>query len=136
MSVDAIPLMQIIKGKLDYTNQRERLISENVANADTPGFAPRDLKAFTVEAAMTPHPRSAGLQRTNVQHLTGMLIGGGDAYSAKDAPDSEARLDGNQVVLEEQMSKLTQSRMDYEAAVDFYQQSMDLIATAAKEPGK
>ncbi|WP_158916008.1 flagellar biosynthesis protein FlgB [Caulobacter sp. S45] len=136
MSLDSIPLMQIIKGKLDYTNQRERVISENVANADTPGFAPRDLKPFTVEAAMTPHARPAGLDRTNVQHLTGTLIGGGDPYTAKEAPDSETRLDGNQVVLEEQMSKMTQSRIDYEAAVDFYQQSMNLISTAAKEPGK
>ena len=136
MSLDSIPLMQIIKGKLDYTNQRERVISENVANADTPGFAPRDLKPFTVEAAMTPHARPAGLDRTNVQHLTGTLIGGGDLYTAKEAPDSETRLDGNQVVLEEQMMKLNDARTSYDAAVSFYQKSMGLIELALRTPGK
>jgi flagellar basal-body rod protein FlgB len=46
------------------------------------------------------------------------------------------RIDGNQVVLEEQMMKLTQARIDYEAAVDFYQQTNSLLTAAAKSPGK
>ncbi|MGC1302632.1 MAG: flagellar biosynthesis protein FlgB [Caulobacteraceae bacterium] len=136
MSLDAIPLMQIIKGKMDYVNQRERLISENVANADTPGFAPHDLTAFSVEKAMAPRGQPAGLLITNVQHLTGTVAGAGDSYASTEAPDSEARLDGNQVVLEDQMTKMTESRGDYEAAVDFYQQALNLLQSAAKEPGK
>ena len=61
-----------------------------------------------------------------------------DQPSAKDAalPDSEVRIDGNQVVLEEQMMKLTQARIDYESAIDFYQQSMNMITTAARAPGR
>src|ERR1700734_3355861 len=110
MSLDAIPMMQIIKGKMDYVNQRERLIAENVANADTPGFAPRDLDSFSVEKAMTPRARPAGLLLTNIQHIVGTIKGAGDSYASKEAPDSEARLDGNQVVLEDEMTKMTQSR--------------------------
>jgi flagellar basal-body rod protein FlgB len=136
VSLDAIPLMQIIKGKLDYTNQRQRVISENVANADTPGFAPHDLSNFTAQAALKPRPTGSGLTTTNVMHIAGTPTAGPEAYKTLSAPDSEARLDGNQVVLEEQMAKMTQSRIDYEAAVDFYQQSMNLLQTAAKAPGK
>ncbi len=135
MSLTAIPLMQIIKGKLDYTNQRERLISENVANADTPGFAPRDLTGFTVTDAMKGTQTGGGLRVTNAMHIAG-APSKVSAFKDQAAPDSEARLDGNQVVLEEQMSKMTASRIDYEAAVDFYQQSMNLLQTAAKAPGK
>jgi flagellar basal-body rod protein FlgB len=39
------------------------------------------------------------------------------------------------VVLEDQMTKLSAARMDYDAAVGFYQQSLSLLKTAMKKPG-
>ena len=137
MGLDDIPLFAMLKDKLGYVNARQRLISQNVANADTPGYAPRDLKAFSF-AAMTKAAAASGasgLARTDPAHMSGALVA---STGAKDAalPDSEVRLDGNQVVLEEQMMKLTQARIDYESAIDFYQQSMNMITTAARAPGK
>jgi flagellar basal-body rod protein FlgB len=51
------------------------------------------------------------------------------------SPDSETTLDGNSVVLEEEMMRMSQSRMDYDTAVSFYQQAMTMLQTAAKRPG-
>jgi flagellar basal-body rod protein FlgB len=51
-------------------------------------------------------------------------------------PDTEARLDGNTVVLEDQMAKMTEARLEHDAAIAFYQQSLTLLRTAAKAPGK
>ena len=51
------------------------------------------------------------------------------------SPDSEATLNGNQVVLEDQMMKMNESRMDYDAAVGFYQKSLGLIQLAIRKPG-
>ena len=124
MGLDDIPLFSMLKGKLGYVNQRQRLLAENVANADTPGYAPRDLKPFSFEAMLRPR---IGLLSTS---------GASGAFKTEAAPDSETRLDGNQVVLEEQMSKMTEARIDYESALDFYQQSLNLITTAARAPGK
>ncbi len=50
--------------------------------------------------------------------------------------DSETTLDGNKVVLEDQMAKMTEARMDYEAAIGFYQKSLDMLRMAARAPGK
>ena len=140
MGLDDIPLFSMLKGKLGYVNQRQRLLSENIANADTPGYAPRDLKPFSFEAALRPRIglAMAGLERTNPAHIAGkpLSTASTDPFKAEAAPDSETRLDGNQVVLEEQMSKMTEARIDYEAALDFYQQSLNLITTAARAPGK
>lgn len=52
MDLDKIPLLAVIKSRMGYVNQRQHLISENVANANTPNYAPHDLKAFTFEAAL------------------------------------------------------------------------------------
>jgi flagellar basal-body rod protein FlgB len=51
------------------------------------------------------------------------------------SPDSETTLDGNSVVLEEEMMRMTQARMDYDTAVSFYTKSVAMIQQAAKRPG-
>ena len=59
-----------------------------------------------------------------------------NAYAAVVTPDSETKLDGNQVVLEEQMMKMSEARMNYDAAIGFYQKSMTLLRMAARAPGR
>jgi flagellar basal-body rod protein FlgB len=136
MDLDQIPLLAALKGKLGYDTARQRVIAQNVANADTPGFAPSDLGAFTVKGAsggglaMAP----VGAARTNAAHISPPKPAP-SPWKPHDAPDSEARLDGNQVVLEEQMIKMTEARMDYDAAVSLYQQSLGLLKLAIRRPG-
>ena len=50
--------------------------------------------------------------------------------------DSETTLNGNAVVLEEQMLKLADARMNYDAAIGFYQKSLGLLKLAARAPGR
>ena len=52
MGVADIPLLGQIKGRLGWLDERQRVIAENVANADTPGYvcllytspSPRDVE--------------------------------------------------------------------------------------------
>ncbi len=137
MSLTDIPLFAMLKGKLHYASQRQTVIAQNVANADTPDYAPRDLKPFTFDQAVknaTGGDAMTRVARTNVAHLQ-MDNAPGGQWEGQTSMDSEVRLDGNHVVLEDQMMKLTQARMDYDAAVSFYQQSMQLLKTAIKKPG-
>ena len=62
--------------------------------------------------------------------------GGQGGIGAVSAPDDEARLDGNQVVLEDQMMKMGETRTQYEAAVGIYVKAMNLLQMAARQPGK
>lgn len=153
MDAGDIPLLSMLKNRLGYLSNRQRLIAENVANSDTPGFMPRDLKPFTVQAkgqtaagaqsssaipsigGLTPVSAPAGaMAMTQPGH---MQVAGGSGPQFKEAgsPDSEMTIDRNGVVLEDQMIKLTDTRMDYDAAVSFYQASMGLLKTAIKKPG-
>ncbi len=131
-----IPLFGLLKGRLGYLNQRQRLISQNVANADTPGYAAKDLKPFTFDQAMkvSRGPGGVAPTRTDAAHLPGTARPT-SVWRSGGAPDSETTLDGNSVVLEEQMIKMAESRADYDAAVGFYQKSMSLIRMAARRPG-
>jgi flagellar basal-body rod protein FlgB len=60
----------------------------------------------------------------------------GSAFKAQRKPDSETTLDGNSVVLEEEMIKMSDARMNFDAAVGFYQKSLNLLRMASRAPGR
>ena len=136
MTLDDIPLFATLKSRLGYLGDRQQVIAQNVANTDTPGFTPSDLKPFTLPGA----PGAAGSLPPITPTLTSpMHMAGTPASRLKSkpvlSPDSETTLDGNSVVLEEEMMRMSQARMDYDTAVSFYTQSMAMIQQAAKRPG-
>ena len=134
MSLDAVPLFAMLKARMGYETQRQRVLGENVANSDTPGYAPRDLAGFSFAGALRAAAGGVAPQRTNAAHLPGREREG--AFKPEPSPDGEAKLDGNQVVLEEEMTKMSDSRAAYDAAVTLYQQSLTMLRTAARAPGK
>jgi flagellar basal-body rod protein FlgB len=146
MDLNQIPLFAMLKSKLSYTSQRQQMIAGNVANADVPGYAPHDLKPFSFSQAMQASGAGeAGMMAVPAVRTSAMHIDAGPpappiasaALGAQtSAPDSEVRLDGNRVVLEEQMVKMSEARMDYDAAIGFYQQSLGMLRTAIKKPGE
>jgi flagellar basal-body rod protein FlgB len=138
MNLDTIPLFAMLKSRLGYENQRQKLISQNVANTDTPTYAPKDLKTFTVTTAESGSGKLGMVQpaTTNPGHLAAPDATGKSQWKVITSSDSETTLDGNKVVLEDQMAKMAESRMNYEAAIGFYQKSLAMLQLAARIPGK
>jgi flagellar basal-body rod protein FlgB len=155
MNLDSIPLFSMLKSRLGYENQREKLIGQNVANADTPFYSPQDLNAFQLPPGMG----DGGGQLQMAQPSAGGGGAGGRLQMAQPgaaesgsmssmpskpnsrwkvitSTDSEATLDGNKVVLEDQMAKMSEARMDYDAAIGFYQKSLDMLRLASRRPGQ
>ncbi|HEX4198121.1 MAG TPA: flagellar basal body protein [Caulobacteraceae bacterium] len=141
MTLEDIPLFSALKGRLGYLSERQRVISENVANSDTPGYRPQDLKPFTIKAQDAPQATGS---IALASPAAGRMISGagttqtssGTGYAPQVTPDSETQLNGNQVVLEEEMMKLTDARMSYDAAIGFYQKSLSMLQLAIRTPGK
>jgi flagellar basal-body rod protein FlgB len=142
MDLSQIPLFAMLRGRLGYLSERQQVIAQNVANSDTPGFTPKDLTPFAFTAQIDAQAGTSGATPAVTQPghmaLPGTAAGGGaqSGFKTKIVRDSEMRLDGNSVVLEEQMMKLTDSRMNYDAAISFYQKSLGLLQMAARAPGK
>jgi len=126
---------------MSFSSERQRVIANNVANANTPGFVAQDLDRAeferAVSEAMSQRRSSNGmrLRTTRDAHLPGMETGaGGRSWTTQDSPDSETTINGNSVVLEEQMVRANETRMRYEAALSLYQKSLGLIRTAVRTP--
>jgi flagellar basal-body rod protein FlgB len=132
----------LMKARLGMLSERQKVIAENVANVSTPGYVPRDIDraAFAATLGRMARPGSGGagqvaLTRTQPGH---MAPGGGSgaAYSVRKSPDSETTLDGNAVVVEEQMMKIAETRTDFETMVGLYQKSVGLLKLAVRSPSR
>src|SRR3569623_1376271 len=131
-----IPLFAMLRSRMGYLSDKQRVISENVANASTPGYKPQDLKPFSFEAHVQAASGPGSMAVTQPNHMTPPgAKRGSPAAKPVNTKDSETTMDGNSVVLEEEMMKLTDARMDYDAAVGFYQKSLDILKLATRRPG-
>ncbi|HEY0103089.1 MAG TPA: flagellar basal body rod protein FlgB [Brevundimonas sp.] len=134
MGFTDLPLLSQIKGRLSWLDERQRVIAQNVANADTPGYVGRDLNQPTDFARALSAGGGVRMTRTSAMHIA--PAGQTTRFDTTKAPDSETTLDGNSVVVEEQMLKMAESRMAYDAAIGLYQKSMQMLRMAARAPGR
>lgn len=139
MDIGQMPLFSALKARMNFLIARQDVLSQNVANANTPGYRAQDLKAPDFAAQLRQAPGAAGvtgigdlkLAATRTGHLTASSGGAGSGYTIEAAPGAEATPDGNTVSLEEQMMKVSQSQMDYAAASQIYRQALNLLRIAS-----
>lgn len=127
MSVTDLPLFSMLKTRMYWLNERQRVLAENVANADTPGYRGRDLKQLDFHEAL----RSAGevrLATTSSDHIAGS--NGTSRFATDNRGGFETTPRGNAVVLEDEMLKVAQTQMDHQAATALYSRSIGLLKTA------
>lgn len=128
MAISELPIFSMLRTKMQWHQERQRVLAENVANADTPHFKPRDLKEPEFDRP-TPPGMAVGLARTDAGHIAG----GGLSPSKfrADRPGGfETRPTGNAVFLEDEMLKVAANQMDYQQASTLYAKSLGLLKTA------
>jgi flagellar basal-body rod protein FlgB len=128
MAISELPIFSMLRTKMQWHQERQRLLSENVANADTPFFKPRDLKAPEFERP-TPVAMAVSLARTDPGHLAGMGLSP-SRFRADRPGGFETRPAGNAVSLEEEMLKVAANQMDYQQAATLYAKSLGLLKMA------
>ena len=138
MDLANTPFFGMLRARLDQLSERQRLIAENIANASTPGYRPRDVDTAGFErmlASAAGERAGVTLVRTNQAH---MAPGGGGAGQTQivTRDDSETTIDGNAVVLEEQMARAAETRMQFETGIALYQKGLELVRMAARAPGR
>jgi flagellar basal-body rod protein FlgB len=146
MDIGNTPFFAVLRERLGFLNERQKVLAENVANASTPKYVPRDLdeRSFSDAVARQMPQSSSGLagpnpispvrmSATRAGHIDGGAPAAGSGRAVR-SPDSEVTLDGNAVVLEEQMIKVADTRMDYDAALGLYQKGLQLMRMAARRP--
>jgi flagellar basal-body rod protein FlgB len=139
MDLSQTQFFGLLRARLTQLSERQRLISENIANASTPGYRPRDLDTSAFERMLaSAGGAEAGLQmvRTSPTHMMPGGAMGPTQANITTVPDSETTIDGNAVVLEDQMAKASDTRMQFDTAIALYQKGLDLLRMASRAPGR
>ena len=141
MDLNSIPLFEIMKGKLNYHSQRQSILAQNVANADTPGYQAKDLAAPDFKAmAQANSGRLASsalpIARTNEKHMAGMGSGK-PVYTQEKRPSTyERNPNGNNVSLEEEMMLVANNQAEYQKVISLYRKSVEMFKTALGRGGQ
>jgi len=122
------PLFTMLRTRMRWHQERQRLLAENVANADMPNYRPRDLAPLRFDQLrQTVAP--VALERTTSGHLAASA-GTSSQFEASRLRGYEVRPSGNAVNLEEEMMKVAANQMDYQSVTTLYTRSLGLIKTA------
>ena len=128
MAISDLPIFSMLRTRMNWHQERQRLLAENVANADTPNFRPRDLAPLDFGKQVQQASGQLQLALTSPTHLSGPA-GTGRFASARPGK-YDVRPAGNAVNLEDEMMKVAANQMDHQAAISLYSRSMGLLKTA------
>lgn len=131
MTTENLTLFKALGAKMGYLNQRQRVISQNIANADTVDYRPQDLKDVDFGRVLRKITESNNIQldTTNKGHMPPPNEIA-DPKEAKQRKTYEVAPDGNAVIMEEQMIKAGKTSLDYNLIASLYQKNMGMIRTA------
>jgi flagellar basal-body rod protein FlgB len=116
MSISDLPVLSALRTKMQWHQARQTVLSENVSNANTPNFKPRELvePKFNSAGAQTGSMGSLAMMRTSASHITSSR-GANSSFDVNSKVGFETKPAGNAVVLEEEMMKVSANQMDYAA---------------------
>jgi len=129
MSISDLPVLSALRTKMQWHQERQRVLADNISNSDTPNFRPRDLvePKFDRNGASPAAMGSLAMMRTSASHIA---PGGGQSFAENGKGGFHTRPAGNAVNLEDQMLQVSANQMDYAAATSLYSRSLGLLKTA------
>ncbi len=130
MGISDLSILSALKAKMNWHQARQKLLAENVANAETPGYRGRDLAKFNFESMVEKSSTRSVVTRTTHPGHIAINNTGNSSFGAREINSFEITPDGNGVVLEDEMMKVSANQMEYQAATSLYSRSLKLIKTA------
>ena len=132
---DKLNVFQAVARRMAWLGQRQRVLSQNIANADTPGYVPQDMKALDMKGGPFASLVSRKLAPVapKVTHAAHLSAGtsGARPFAAADQRDTyEVKPSGNAVVLEEQLIKVAETQMDHQTMSNLYRKHLRLFQIA------
>jgi flagellar basal-body rod protein FlgB len=129
MNLPDVPLFSMLRERMTWLNQRQDVLSQNVANADTPAYVARDLRALDFDKAMQSESSGGRMMTTNTRHIA-IAPQQVSKFEDYETPDQESNPNGNAVSLEQEMIKVSETQAEFQAAANLYAKTMTMMKTA------
>ena len=132
MELGKFTLFDVVKRRLSWLGQRQEILAQNIANADTPKYRAGDIEPFKFKDLLRPGAttKNLNMNATAKAHLTGRRVAVRVFKEETDPRPFETNPAGNSVVLEEQMAKLSESSISHRLTTELYKKHLNMIRTA------
>jgi flagellar basal-body rod protein FlgB len=135
MSISTPPLLAGIGQAMRHLSDRQRVIAQNIANSETPGFKAREVPAPNFSSLVSAQDAGKpAVTRPRIQLSNGMsALGARQPMNGSitiDSDVSETKPDGNNVVLEDQLLKMGQIQADFATMTSLYRKQIGLLKSA------
>lgn len=136
MDLTGLPIFELLHKKMTWLTQRQQVVSENLANADTPGYQAKIVKEPDFSQYLGGVREKLGVTTTSPRHFKGRegLMATTPASTTRSG-DAEASPDGNSVNLTEEAMKIADTQMQYNMATNLYKKHVQMLRTALGRQG-
>jgi len=133
MNIPEMPLMSMLKDRMSWLEARQNVLSRNVANANTPGYAPHDLKPMDFDDFLHRNNAAGAFQTslatTDDRHIA-IAPKEDTRFQDITQQDVDASPNGNSVSLEQEMIKVSDTQMQFQTATNLYSKAISMMRTA------
>ncbi|MCB2099438.1 MAG: hypothetical protein KDE22_01110 [Rhodobacterales bacterium] len=130
MDLNNLTLFGMVKKRLTWLTQRQEVLSQNIANADSPGYKPRDLTKLKFGELMRREHMQLNVSMDNPAHLGGQRKRLRDYAEEQERRPFETAPAGNAVILEEQMGKVNETAIGHKLTTELYKKHLNMIRIA------
>ena len=121
---DSVNILNLASAMARHAAQRHTVLSENIANADTPNYKAKDLEPFAEAFTRLSQSGQSFSQQLNSAHGNSVWREETISGSGITSPN------GNTVSLEDQMMRSIEAQQDHMAATAIYKKAMGLLRTS------
>lgn len=128
MDLENLSVFNLAHQNMQYLTEKQRVIAGNLANANTPDYLAKDVEKPSFSNELS---RTLAMTVTNQMHMNG-IAGGGFAnkvYTPK--PTTPLTIDGNGVVIEDQLNAASKASGEYNRMITIYSKYRTMLKTAA-----
>lgn len=135
--MDAKPnLFSVVAKRMAWLSQRQQVLANNIANADTPNYIPHDLKEGQFAKLLAPKLQPVRMAAPQAGHIAKPVSAGPAVYRSQEQDEVyEVAPSGNAVALEEQLVKVQETQMDFQTMTNLYRRHMNMIRIALGRGG-
>lgn len=134
MDFSKIKLFSMMKTKMAHLSERQDILAQNIANVDTPGYQPKDLKKLEFDRMVQIEAHRLQLRATSPSHQQPKEKTP-EFRSEKQKHTYETSPMKNRVVVEEQMMKVAETKLQYDMTTNLYKKMSDMFKTAIGNRG-
>lgn len=127
MDLNNLSVMSLARQNMRYLTEKERVIATNLANANTPGYLPKDVEKPTFSGELS---QNLALKTTNPMHMNGIGSANFTNKVYTPAPTAPLTMDGNGVIVEDQLNEANKASGEYNRMITIYNKYRGMIKAA------